>query len=228
MKATLVSILTLTGLVGLLCGCVSPNGRPDNAGTGALVGGASGAAIGAMADRRNPGVGALIGGAAGLVTGALVGHSVDEQNEARRQYYYGSAPLPPPVTIPQIKSMSKAGVTDDNIINQINNSHSVYHLDSQTIIDLSNSGVSQKVISNMINTGATVVSQAPPAVPVETVLAAPGTGYSWVNGEWVWNGAAWAWVPGRWVLGPYPHAIWVGARWEYGPYGWHRVPGHWR
>jgi hypothetical protein len=233
MKATFVKILTLTGLAGLLAGCVAPDGRPDNTGTGALMGGATGATIGALADRGNPGAGALIGGAAGLIAGGLVGHSVDQQNEARRQYYsapppYAAAPPPQPLSIADIKSMSKAGISDDTIISQINNTHTVYHLDANAIIDLNNSGVSQKVISNMINTSSAAASPAPPAPPAGTVVAAPGPDYVWVNGEWAWNGATWVWVSGRWVLGPYPHAIWVSARWEYGPYGWRRVPGYWR
>ena len=123
---------------------VTPDGRPDNAGSGALMGGATGATIGALADRGNPGAGALIGGVAGLIAGGLIGHSVDQENEARRQYYsappiYAAAP-PPPLSVADIKSMSKAGVTDDNIIHQINTTHTVYHLDANAIIDLSNSG----------------------------------------------------------------------------------------
>jgi hypothetical protein len=233
MKATLVKILALTGLVSLLAGCVSPDGRPNNTASGALMGGATGATIGALADRRNPGAGALIGGVVGLITGGLVGNSIDQQNEARRQYYsapppYAAPPPPPPLSIAGIKSMSKAGISDDTIINQINNTHTVYHLDANAIIALNNSGVSQRVISNMINTSSAAASQAPPAPQVETVVAAPEPDYTWVNGEWVWNGATWVWVSGRWVLGPYPHAIWVSTRWEYGSYGWHRMPGHWR
>jgi hypothetical protein len=233
MKVTLVKVLTLTGLVSLLAGCVSPDGRPDNTGTGALMGGVSGATIGALADHRNPGAGALIGAAAGLIAGGLVGHSVDQENEARRQYYsgppaYAAAPPPQPLSIAGIKSMSKAGISDDNIISQINNTRTVYHLDANAIIDLSKSGISQRVISTMINSSGTVASQAPPAPQVETVMAAPGPDYTWVNGEWVWNGANWVWVSARWVLAPYPQAIWVSAGWAYGPYGRHWVPGHWR
>ncbi len=55
--------LTAGGLALVLTGCTYPDGRPDNTGSGALIGGASGAAIGALADRGSPGTGALIGGA---------------------------------------------------------------------------------------------------------------------------------------------------------------------
>lgn len=233
MKATLVKSITCVGLASLLAGCYTPNGQPDNTATGALVGGASGATIGALADRRNPGAGALIGGAAGLITGGLIGHAADEQNQARAQYYapppaYPAPPPAQPLAIADVKSMSKSGVSDDTIINQINNTHTIYHLDANAIIDLSQAGVSQRVISVMINTANSTATQAPPALQSETVAPAPGPGYSWVAGEWVWNGARWVWLSGRWVVTPYPHAVWVAARWDYGPYGWHRVPGYWR
>jgi hypothetical protein len=75
MKAsTITKLLAITAMAGLLAGCTSPNGNPDYTGSGALIGGASGATIGAVADRRNPAAGALIGGAAGLITGGLIGH----------------------------------------------------------------------------------------------------------------------------------------------------------
>ena len=228
MKTTFVKILTMTALSGLLAGCVQPDGRPDNTGTGALVGGASGAAIGALADRRNPGVGALIGGAAGLLAGGLIGHSVDQENDARARAM-SSPPLPPPPSLADIKALARSGVSDDVIINQINNSRAVYHLDAGAIIDLNTAGVSQKVITYMINTGENVVAtQAPPAPPAEVIVAAPGPDYVWVGGEWVWSGGTWVWVGGRWAARPYGHTVWVEARWERGPHGWYRTGGHWR
>ncbi len=229
----MIKPLTITAMAGLLAGCVSPSGNPDYTGSGALIGGASGATIGAVADRRNPGAGALIGGAAGLITGGLIGHGMDQQAQAQRS----ARPPQPAVVVAQgqplgiadIKAMAKAGVGDDIIINQINNTHSVYNLDANDIIDLKNGGVSEKVITYMMNTGANVVaSQAPPPPQTEVVVASPGPDYMWVDGEWAWNGGAWVWIGGRWILPPYPHAIWVGPRWERGPHGWHREPGHWR
>ena len=233
MKAILLKATTLLVLVTSLAGCTYPNGRPDNTANGALIGGASGAAIGALADRRAPGVGALIGGAAGLVAGGLIGHSVDQENEARYQSpppppVYAAPAMPPPPTIADIKAMTRTGVSEDAIISQINNSHAVYNLDANAILDLNNAGVSQRVISYMINTSNSVVAQAPPPPPAETVVVAPSPDYVWVGGEWVWNGGTWVWIGGRWVIGPHPHAVWIEAHWDHGPYGWHRVPGHWR
>jgi Glycine zipper len=225
--------LAVMSLTGLLAGCVGPNGRPDYTGSGALIGGASGAAIGAAADRGNPGAGALIGGAAGLITGGLIGHGMDQQAEAQRAAQpppaVAAAPQGQPLSIADIKAMAKAGVGDDITINQIINTHSAYNLDANDIIDLKNAGVSDKVITYMMNTSASIVAtQAPPPPQTEVVVASPGPDYVWVDGDWTWNGVAWVWIGGRWVLPPYHHAIWIGPRWERGPYGWHRVPGHWR
>jgi len=98
MNTRIIRALGLVALgslvVGLLGGCTTPSGAPDYTGTGALVGGASGAGLGALIDRRNPGVGALIGGAAGAITGGLIGHSMDQQ--ARTPVYVVAPPPPPP------------------------------------------------------------------------------------------------------------------------------------
>ncbi len=197
-----------------------------------------------MADRRNPGAGALIGAAAGLIAGGLIGHSADQQQErARPRTVTVVQPAPQvatpavnPTSIEDIKSMSKAGVSDEVIINQMTTTRSVYQLNADAIVDLNRAGVSAKVVNHMINSpgaatppplGATV-SQSPPAPRVETVVVAPGPEYTWVNGEWVWYGNSWVWVSGRWIYPPRPRAVWVEARWVYGPGGYHHHPGYWR
>jgi len=136
-----------------------------------------------------------------------------------------------------IKAMAKSGIGDDVIMSQIRATHSAYHLSASDIIDLNNAGVSQKVIDFMINTassasvapqgGEVVVSEAPPPPPSETVVVAPGPGYVWAPGAWVWNGR-WLWVAGHWAYPPYSGAVWVGPVWVRGPYGWRCHPGHWR
>ena len=65
-----------------------------NTGTGALLGGAGGAALGAAIDKNDRGRGALIGGAAGAVGGALIGKEQDER--ARDAYYRSQYPPPYP------------------------------------------------------------------------------------------------------------------------------------
>ena len=254
--------LSILSIVVALPGCVDRYGRQDYTGSGALIGGASGAVLGAAIDRRNPGTGALIGGAAGLITGGLIGSSMDE--DRYRPYippppppyvpaYIPPSPPPPPPpppsapapsspqvivtppatgtppTVEEVKSMCRSGLSDDFVLSQIRNTRAVYHLDSATIIDLKNAGVSEKVIQGMIATSAdVVVAQAPPAPQSETIAISPGPDYYWCRGEWSWSGSAWIWIPGRWVAPPHRGAIWVETYWVHGPNGWYRVPGHWR
>ncbi|MBX7244284.1 MAG: glycine zipper 2TM domain-containing protein [Candidatus Sumerlaeaceae bacterium] len=71
--------------------------------SGAAVGGLSGAAIGALVDKKNPGTGALIGGAAGAVGGGLIGNQMEKnrqnaqyQQQSAYQQGYQDAQAPPP------------------------------------------------------------------------------------------------------------------------------------
>jgi len=52
-----------------------------------------------------------------------------------------------------IKKMSQAGLSDDTIVSQIHETTSTFYLSSADIVDLKKSGVSQKVINTMIQTG---------------------------------------------------------------------------
>ncbi|MGH7954064.1 MAG: YXWGXW repeat-containing protein, partial [Limisphaerales bacterium] len=208
-------------------------------GSGALAGGAIGAASGAMLGGRNAGAGALIGGAIGAITGGLIGNSMDREQEERLREQapqtYVRVEQHQPLATADVKALAQAKISDDVIIAQIRASHTVYHLSAADIIDLRNSGVSENVINFMINTPTTigetstttVVSEPPPPAPAETVAVAPGPGYVWVDGEWVWNGR-WVWVAGHWGYPPYPHAVWIHGGWVHGRYGWRRTPGHWR
>ena len=226
----------------VLAGCETPYGEPDYTGSGALIGGTSGAAIGAIADRHNPGAGALIGGAAGLIAGGLIGHNMDQEHQARLRQEapqtYARVDQGQPLSAADVKALTKAGVSDDVIISQIRNSRTAYHLSAADIIDLHDAGVSERVVDFMINTpsllgsastaapSTVVVAAPPPDAPVETVVVgAPGPDYVWVGGEWMWNGG-WVWMSGHWGMRPHPGAIWVGGYWGRGPRGWTRAPGH--
>jgi len=153
--------LIVVAVVGiLLAGCMSPQGRPDYTASGALAGGATGAMIGSMA--KNSGQGALVGGAVGAVVGGLIGHGMDQAQEAQLA---ANAPQTlerveqgQPLTVIDIQSLVKAGIGDDLVISQIRNSRTVYHLSTADIINLKNAGVSDRVIDFMINTPTQVQS----------------------------------------------------------------------
>ncbi len=198
-------------------GCVSPSGQPDNTGTGALAGGATGALIGSMA--RNSGQGSLVGAAVGALAGGLIGHGLDQTQEAQLK---AQAPVTlqrieqdQPLTVADVKALVKAGVADDIVLSQIRNSRTVYHLGTSDIIDLKNSGASDKVVDFMINTPtqvqsagvAGVVGNPPPQPMVEQIVVTPGPDYLWVGGAWVWFGDRWVWQHGYWhrPVHPYPY-----------------------
>ena len=233
-------VIALSGAAVFLTGCVNPDGTQNNTGTGAIVGGALGALTGAaIGGSRHGGPDALIGAAIGAVGGGLIGNSMDREQEARLRaeapQTYARVDQGQPLTIADVKSLAKAGISEDVIINQISTSHTVFHLSSADIIDLRDSGVSDKVVNYMINTATTVssapvtvIEQAPPPPPVETVIVAPGPDYVWIDGEWVWGGASWVWIGGHWGYPPYPHAVWVEGRSWHDHYGWHHERGRWR
>jgi outer membrane lipoprotein SlyB len=236
--------LAAAAVAVLATGCETPEGTPDNTGTGALMGGAVGAISGAaIGGPRNGGAGALIGAAAGVIAGGLIGHQVDEDQQARLRAQapqtYVRVEQGQPLGVADIKAMARAAVADDAIISQIIGSHTVFHLSAAEIIDLHNSGVSDRVVNYMINTPGTATpapattttvvegTPPPPASPPETMVVAPGPGYVWVAGEWVWNGG-WVWVGGHWAYPPQPHAVWISGYWWRDYHGWHRAPGYWR
>jgi hypothetical protein len=57
-----------------------------------------------------------------------------------------------PVTVADVESLAKAGMSDDVIISQIKNSGTFYHLAAADIIALHAAGVSNTVIQYMITT----------------------------------------------------------------------------
>lgn len=92
-----VKKLLISGLLGTVA--MTGVGCANNTETGALAGGGTGAAIGALAFRRAPIVGAVLGGAIGAATGAAVGNSVD-RDEAYREGYYDAPPPAPYEAVP--------------------------------------------------------------------------------------------------------------------------------
>ena len=240
MKLNTFAVLIGTSAV-VLTGCETPYGTPDRTATGALTGGAIGVASGALLGGRHAGPAALLGGVLGAVAGGLIGHSMDQEAQARLREQapqtYTRLDQGQPLNLADVKALAEAKVSDEVIISQIRNSRTVFHLSSADIIDLKNSGVDENVIDFMINTSTSMagvaqasqafVAETPPPAPVETTVVAPGPGYVWVGGEWVWNGG-WVWMAGHWMVPPYPHAIWIHGGWERGPHGYRRVLGHWR
>lgn len=210
-----IGFIAVSILIISITGCWTPQGRPDYTASGALAGGATGAVVGSMT--RNPGSGAIVGGAVGAVIGSIIGHGMDQAQEAQLR---AQAPQTlqriekgEPLTTADVEALTKSGISDDLIISQIRNSRTVYYLTAAEIIALKNAGVSDRVIDFMINTrtqvGSAQVSgvegQAPPAPLPEPLVVAPGPEYIWVGGTWVWVGNRWTWRHGYWYRPVHPH-----------------------
>jgi len=250
MKRHLIMVTVVAAPLVFGAGCYTPEGRPDNTATGALTGGAIGAGTGAIigAASHNAGAGALIGGAIGALTGGIIGNSIDQQQRARLQEQapetWQRVEQGQPLGLADIKALAKAGVSDEVIISQIRNSGEAYHLSTAEIIDLKDSGVSERVIDFMINTASySSAPPPPPAADYEAVVApqppppplvdeyyypAPGPGYVWIGGYWGWYGGRWVWYRGRWAWPPHRHAVWVGGHWERRGGGGVWISGRWR
>ncbi|MBS0615166.1 MAG: hypothetical protein JSR58_01270 [Verrucomicrobia bacterium] len=146
MKKVAISLFTLT-LVSMGC--------ENKAGTGALVGGGAGAITGAAISHNASG--ALIGGAAGAVGGAIIGAAMESADRDSLQKQsprtLNKIDNKEQLSVDDIKKMSKAGLSDNVIISQIQATNSVFYLSTADIIDLKNAGVSQRVIDYMIQTG---------------------------------------------------------------------------
>jgi len=145
-KHTVICGLAATMLI--ITGCTTPEGQPDRTATGALTGGAIGAGTGAIigSASRHAGAGALIGGAIGALTGGIIGHAMDQQ---QREILAQQSPVTLqrvdqglPLGLVDIIALARSGVSDDIIISQIRNSHTMYRLSTAEILDLRSSGVS--------------------------------------------------------------------------------------
>jgi uncharacterized protein YcfJ len=153
MKKKLIAT-ALLGAMGL--GSI---GCETKAGTGALVGGAGGAAagglIGSMSHGR-AGEGALIGGAVGAIGGALIGNGMDKNDAKKRREdvtpYRERETQAPAVAGRVAKSdvmeWSRNGTKEDVIVDRIERSGAM-RLSSADERELKDAGVSDRVIRAM-------------------------------------------------------------------------------
>ena len=61
-------------------------------------------------------------------------------------------PRPVPLTQPDVISMVKAGLTDEDIIRRIDGTRTVFKLSSDDVVRLRNEGVSDRVVNYMLET----------------------------------------------------------------------------
>jgi hypothetical protein len=75
--------------------------------------------------------------------------------------------------------------------------------------------------------GTTIVTEAPPALQSEVVLAQPSPNYVWIAGYWTWRNEQYEWTAGHWELPPNTGAVWVAPRWEQQGNAYKFTAGYW-
>jgi len=72
------------------------------------------------------------------------------------------------------------------------------------------------------------VQTAPPAPRVVTErVPSPGASYVYTNGYWDYADNGWTWVDGRWVAAPTTGVTWIDPEYVQVGSEWQYAPGHW-
>jgi len=169
----LMKLLRLLTLVSFTMSVAPTVWGQGNTQRGTVLGGLTGAAIGAIVGDHNDetAAGAIIGGAVGMLAGSALGNSADQeilQQQAYQQQRYHA--ISRAVTARDVVSMVHNRVSDDVIISSINNSGMDRELDVSDIIQLHQQGVSDAVIRTMQRAhvagepGSTPVARVHPVV----------------------------------------------------------------
>jgi hypothetical protein len=166
-------VLVLTGLgAGLSTGCSTMSNTATGAGIGGALGAGLGTAVGAATG--NPRTGAVAGGLIGAGVGGAVGASEDakEKEQARvihAQAAANQAAAAAQMSLTDVVNMANCQppVGDAVIISQINSTGSTFHLSPEQITWLRQNGVSDQVVTAMINARPRVAIARPGTVVVE-------------------------------------------------------------
>tara|TARA_R110002049_G_scaffold2750_4_gene22015 strand:- start:208825 stop:209499 length:675 start_codon:yes stop_codon:yes gene_type:complete len=165
--------LTVLALASIFCQTASAQVGKQR---GATLGGLAGAVAGGLIGDNNgeAGAGAVIGGLVGAVTGGVLGDAADKENAIRNQQYYYQqqqqqiAQVQSAVTINDVVNMSRSGLSDQVILNQVHQRGFAQQLRVPDIIGLHQQGVSESVISALQSAPAAGQTVARPIVtPVQ-------------------------------------------------------------
>ena len=72
-----------------------------------------------------------------------------------------------------------------------------------------------------------IVTEAPPALQSDVVLAQPSPNYVWIAGYWTWRNNGYQWISGHWELPPNPGSVWVAPRLEQQGNAYKFTEGYW-
>ena len=174
-------------ILGVALALAAVTGCKDLPGTeeqqGAVIGGASGAAVGAVVGgSEHRLLGALLGGVIGAGGGYLIGANVDKitgrdqegaeeaieqakQNPATPDMVANSttADLNKDgfVTMDEVTAMKQAGLSDQDMLQRLRASGQVFELTTQQRQQLLDAGISQNVVDQMVTLNREKLSQQP-------------------------------------------------------------------
>jgi hypothetical protein len=180
-----------TGVAGIsifiLTGCSNLPGSDKQ--QGAVIGGASGAAVGAAVS-KNRALGAVIGGAVGAAGGYVIGANKDkitgkDDNEAATAARKAEeSPATPQeaktattadvnadgfVTLDEVVAMEQAGLTDEEIVSRLKTTNQIFDLTAEQKRYLLDKGVSQSVVDQL--PGLNKDRKVEPVKPSDSVIS---------------------------------------------------------
>lgn len=179
-----IATVSILGLVG----CSSLPGNDEQ--QGAVIGGATGAAVGA-AVTKNRALGAVIGGAVGAAGGYVIGKNKDKitgrddnddqeiETAAERAQQTPATPEQARtattadvnsdgfVTLDEVVALEQTNLTDDQIIERLRATNQVFDLTEEQRRYLLDRGVSQRVVDEL----ATLNQSTTTPVPSDTVIS---------------------------------------------------------
>jgi len=85
--------------------------------------------------------------------------------------------------------------------------------------------VTTAVAAPMVST--VVVTQAPPALQADIVLAQPTSQHVWIAGYYTWRNDRYEWMTAHWELPPRTNAVWVKPSWEQQGNAYKFTEGYW-
>lgn len=168
----------------LLLGCLAFSGcqSPYRSDQGALLGGLTGAGVGAIIGDAvdEPLAGTAIGAGIGALTGSVIGQNLDEieaRNRAQIEARLGRAAPAGAVTVEDVVAMTQSGVDPDVIGTHVRIHGPARQLQPADLIFLQNNGVDKQVVQMMQNPpappGVLPASAAQPVIVEEHIHVDP-------------------------------------------------------
>ena len=179
-RKPMISLLIASLALTPLAGCDSLPG--DKKTQGAVIGGVGGAVAGGVIAKNNRLLGALIGGALGAGGGYLIGAQLDKSDpkknsedavKADKRARENPATSDDAkrartadinndgyVTMDEVVAMSKAGLSDDEMITRLERTGQFYELTSDQERYLTDHGVSRRVVNAMRDINSDVKTKA--------------------------------------------------------------------